>query len=152
MLPVRLRFSGLRSYRAGADIDFANLDLFAIIGDTGAGKSTIIEALCLALYARKSWSGGASISDLIADGEDVMRIEFEFVADDHPWRVTRARHRAILAAVQHNLVGALTGPTGQEELLAEQLRRAATELGRLTGRVDVEDILDVIFRDFCIGK
>jgi len=66
--------------------------------------------------------------------------------------VTRARHRAILVAVQHLLSDALTGTNGQEELLAEQLRRAATELGRLTGRVDVEDILDVIFRDFCIGK
>ena len=39
-----------------------------------------------------------------------------------------------------------------EELIAEDLRAAATTLGRLTGRVDVEDILDVIFRDFCIGK
>jgi tRNA modification GTPase len=38
------------------------------------------------------------------------------------------------------------------DILAEELRSAATTLGRLTGRVDVEDILDVIFRDFCIGK
>ena len=45
------------------------------------------------------------------------------------------------------------GGTGDsEELIAEELRGAATTLGRLTGRVDVEDILDVIFRDFCIGK
>ena len=41
---------------------------------------------------------------------------------------------------------------GREDLLAEELRTAARALGRLTGRVDVEDILDVIFRDFCIGK
>ena len=41
---------------------------------------------------------------------------------------------------------------GREDLLAEELRIAARALGRLTGRVDVEDILDVIFRDFCIGK
>ena len=44
------------------------------------------------------------------------------------------------------------GESGREELIAEELRAAATTLGRLTGRVDVEDILDVIFRDFCIGK
>jgi tRNA modification GTPase len=44
------------------------------------------------------------------------------------------------------------GPSGREELIAEELRAAAMTLGRLTGRVDVEDILDVIFRDFCIGK
>ena len=39
-----------------------------------------------------------------------------------------------------------------EELVAEDLRSAAYSLGRLLGRVDVEDILDVIFREFCIGK
>jgi tRNA modification GTPase len=39
-----------------------------------------------------------------------------------------------------------------EELAAEDLRMAAYALGRLLGRVDVEDILDVIFREFCIGK
>jgi tRNA modification GTPase len=39
-----------------------------------------------------------------------------------------------------------------EELAAEDLRSAVHSLGRLLGRVDVEDILDVIFREFCIGK
>jgi tRNA modification GTPase len=39
-----------------------------------------------------------------------------------------------------------------EELAAEDLRMATYALGRLLGRVDVEDILDVIFREFCIGK
>jgi tRNA modification GTPase len=39
-----------------------------------------------------------------------------------------------------------------EEFAAEDLRAAAYALGRLLGRVDVEDILDVIFREFCIGK
>jgi tRNA modification GTPase len=39
-----------------------------------------------------------------------------------------------------------------DELAAEELRVAARTLGRLLGRVDVEDLLDVIFRDFCIGK
>jgi tRNA modification GTPase len=41
---------------------------------------------------------------------------------------------------------------GREEIMAEQLRLATRALGRLLGRVDVEDVLDVIFRDFCIGK
>ncbi|MCW5692252.1 MAG: tRNA uridine-5-carboxymethylaminomethyl(34) synthesis GTPase MnmE [Pseudolabrys sp.] len=71
--------------------------------------------------------------------------------------VTRQRHRQSLAAVQQILNEALarfggSRGEGQEELFAEELRRAAVEFGRLTGRVDVEDILDVIFRDFCIGK
>ncbi|HVZ52601.1 MAG TPA: tRNA uridine-5-carboxymethylaminomethyl(34) synthesis GTPase MnmE, partial [Pseudolabrys sp.] len=67
--------------------------------------------------------------------------------------VTRERHRhaleATLAALRRALDPALHG---REDLLSEELRLAAQALGRLTGRVDVEDVLDVIFRDFCIGK
>jgi tRNA modification GTPase len=67
--------------------------------------------------------------------------------------VTRARHRQALEETLAALDRALSeSPDGREELIAEELRAAATTLGRLTGRVDVEDILDVIFRDFCIGK
>ena len=67
--------------------------------------------------------------------------------------VTRARHRHALEETVAALDRALAvGASGHEELIAEELRAAGTTLGRLTGRVDVEDILDVIFRDFCIGK
>jgi tRNA modification GTPase len=67
--------------------------------------------------------------------------------------VTRARHRRALEDTVAALDRALNQDVlGHEELIAEDLRSAATTLGRLTGRVDVEDILDVIFRDFCIGK
>jgi tRNA modification GTPase len=38
------------------------------------------------------------------------------------------------------------------ELAAEDVRLAARSLGRITGRIDVEEMLDVIFREFCIGK
>jgi tRNA U34 5-carboxymethylaminomethyl modifying GTPase MnmE/TrmE len=70
-----------------------------------------------------------------------------------PALITRARHRAILAEVEQALTRASAdGLTQHEDIIAEELRLAARGLGRLTGRVDVEDVLDVIFRDFCIGK
>jgi tRNA modification GTPase len=76
-----------------------------------------------------------------------------FLAGAEPALVTRERHRRALedalVALRRAQAPALAG---HEELLAEELRIAARALGRLTGRVDVEDILDVIFRDFCIGK
>ena len=54
-----------------------------------------------------------------------------------------------LSALRRELAPDLTS---REDILAEELRLAARALGRLTGRVDVDDVLDVIFRDFCIGK
>jgi tRNA modification GTPase len=67
--------------------------------------------------------------------------------------ITRARHRHALEETVAALDRALArNHSTDEELIAEELRSAATTLGRLTGRVDVEDILEVIFRDFCIGK
>ena len=67
--------------------------------------------------------------------------------------ITRARQRKALEAALAALQRAGSRPVAErEDLLAEELRLAGQALGRLTGRVDVEDILDVIFRDFCIGK
>jgi len=67
--------------------------------------------------------------------------------------VTRERHRRALEEASAALARALAeGPTGREDIVAEELRLAARDLGRLIGTVDVEDVLDVIFRDFCIGK
>lgn len=66
---------------------------------------------------------------------------------------TRARHRHALEATREALSRALAGWDSQgPEVTAEDLRLAARALGRITGRVEVEDLLDVIFRDFCIGK
>lgn len=64
--------------------------------------------------------------------------------------VTRARHRRAL----EDCVAALArfAQAALPELAAEDLRLAVRALGRITGRVDVEDMLDVLFREFCIGK
>ncbi len=66
--------------------------------------------------------------------------------------VSRARHRALLQQAADALGHASQSLGLGEEIVAEELRTAAQMLGRLTGRVDVEDILDKIFKDFCIGK
>ncbi|MGI9481330.1 MAG: tRNA uridine-5-carboxymethylaminomethyl(34) synthesis GTPase MnmE [Hyphomicrobiales bacterium] len=69
--------------------------------------------------------------------------------------ITRRRHREALKSCASFLRAALTEIARDEvqsELVAEHLRLAARMLGRITGRIDVEDLLDVIFADFCIGK
>jgi tRNA modification GTPase len=66
--------------------------------------------------------------------------------------IGRTRQRKLLREAADSLRRSITAIDKGEELAAEDMRRAAHALGRLLGRVDVEDILDVIFRDFCIGK
>jgi tRNA modification GTPase len=64
--------------------------------------------------------------------------------------LTRARHREALEECRDHLQRAQTAR--EAELRAEDVRLAMRALGRITGRVDVEGLLDIIFRDFCIGK
>jgi tRNA modification GTPase len=64
--------------------------------------------------------------------------------------LTRARHRQSLESAEAALESALSAEP--LELIAEDLRLAVRSIGSVTGRVDIEDVLDVIFRDFCIGK
>jgi tRNA modification GTPase len=87
----------------------------------------------------------------ISDG--IAHYAVRYFEDSGAALITRGRHREALTRAAEALDRALASdlPNG-EEIVAEELRLAARWLGRLTGRVDVEDILDVIFRDFCIGK
>ncbi len=64
--------------------------------------------------------------------------------------LTRQRHRKALEECHASLTRALDAKL--PELMAEDMRLAIRALGHITGRVDVEDLLDVIFKDFCIGK
>ena len=77
-------------------------------------------------------------------------------SEREPALITRARHREHLGLCCDALAlfegYAAQGGDAPLDLAAEEIRIAANELGKITGRVDVEELLDVIFRDFCIGK
>jgi len=66
--------------------------------------------------------------------------------------IGRERQRKLLQETAKLLRRSISEAEKGEEFVAEDLRAAAGTLGRLLGRVDVEHILDAIFRDFCIGK
>ncbi len=76
------------------------------------------------------------------------------ISGREPPLVTRARHRAGLDAAADHLATALAGLDAQigAEFVAEDLRAAAEHVGRLVGRIDVEDVLGSVFSSFCIGK
>jgi tRNA modification GTPase len=67
-----------------------------------------------------------------------------------PALITRARHREALATARDALAEAERAAA--PELIAEELRRAGDAIGRITGRTGVEDMLDLLFAQFCIGK
>jgi tRNA modification GTPase len=92
---------------------------------------------------------GAGVDELV---NAIARFAERFFTPE-PALVTRERQRAHLKETVLALQGAQrAAQDGREEIMAEQLRLATRALGKLLGRVDVEDVLDVIFRDFCIGK
>ncbi|MEA2899201.1 MAG: tRNA modification GTPase [Bradyrhizobium sp.] len=75
-----------------------------------------------------------------------------YFGSDEGGLISRERQRALLRETADSLQRSMNAAGKGEELVAEDLRAAAHSLGRLLGRVDVEDILDKIFREFCIGK
>ena len=96
-----------------------------------------------------SASRGDGVPELIAA---LVAYATDYFGSGEMALVSRARHRTLLRETVAALEQAGRSEDIGDELLAEELRIAIHSLGRLTGRVDVEDILDVIFRDFCIGK
>jgi tRNA modification GTPase len=97
-----------------------------------------------------SLKSGEGLTDLIAN-LTAMAAERLETKDQTP-ALTRPRHREALSLALESLRHALTAPDDQPELFAEDLRLALRAIGRITGRVDVEELLDAVFRDFCIGK
>jgi tRNA modification GTPase len=94
---------------------------------------------------------GAGLTELVTVlGERARAL----VTDGSAPALTRARHRAELIAAGEALQRALDALDAPLELalLAEELRLAARALGRITGTVGVEEVLDRIFATFCIGK
>jgi tRNA modification GTPase len=80
-----------------------------------------------------------------------QKVQHKLDGDGAPM-LTRPRHRHALGEAVAALRHGLDAPRDQPELLAEDLRLAMRAIGRITGRVDVEELLDFVFRDFCIGK
>lgn len=96
-----------------------------------------------------SASRGDGIPELI---EALVKFAGDFFGTTEGALVTRARQRDLLSRASGSLRRSLELVEGGEELAAEELRAAGYALGRLLGRVDVEDVLGAIFQKFCIGK
>ena len=113
-------------------------------------KVDLVDGACTGVQDGRfhiSVMSGAGLGDLVAHLADWAG---KALSGGESVLLTRERHRHALENCRAHLQAALVQP--DLVLMAEDMRLAARALGRITGRGDVEDLLDVIFRDFCIGK
>jgi tRNA modification GTPase len=103
-----------------------------------------VDAVGVVALSAKS---GAGLPELLARLE---RSAATLMEEGGPPPLTRARHREALVEAHAALGRALPAP--EVALAAEDLRLALRAIGRITGTVRIDELLDVIFRDFCIGK
>lgn len=128
-----------------AVIKLADDSAIVVVNKADVMKSQVAGGHPLPLFlSAKTGKGVAELLERL-----IKEIDMRFSDAGAP-PLTRARHRAALEECLGHLKRALAAK--ESELRAEDLRLAVRALGRITGRVDVEDLLDIIFRDFCIGK
>ena len=88
MRPVRLEVEGFTSFRARTELDFSGLTMFAITGPTGAGKTSILDAIVYALYGRTPRLSD-DFRELVSQGALTMRVALEFKAGGELYKVMR---------------------------------------------------------------
>ncbi len=144
MRPERLRLEGFTSFREPVEVDFAGADLFAFTGPTGAGKSSLIDAMTFALYGSvPRLSDRRAVAPVISQGLLQARVQLDFTVDGMPYTAVRV--------VRATAVGATT-----KEARLEQGDRAggAGEATVLAGDADgvtaaVTELLGLTFEHFC---
>lgn len=128
----------------------------AEIADRGDGVLHVANKIDL-LNAGKTYCDGLAISAKTGSGIDglsgrLAKLARERIGGAEAPPITQARYRENLSTCLVSLDTFLSSARGEIELRAEDLRCATHALGRITGRVDVEDLLGHVFSRFCIGK
>jgi exonuclease SbcC len=90
---------GLTAYKEKVEIDFSGLDLFAITGATGAGKTTLVDAITYALFGQVPRVSN-DIKQLISQGEERLRVNLEFSSDGRRYQIHRSTGHKGVPTVQ----------------------------------------------------
>lgn len=93
MRPLKLSVQGFTCFREHTELDFADMELYAIQGATGSGKSSLLDAMCFALYGSTPRLGSKGMDALISQGERGLTVSLEFEVGGERYRVARARGR-----------------------------------------------------------
>ncbi|MBL8176550.1 MAG: SMC family ATPase, partial [Bryobacterales bacterium] len=104
MRPVRLELEGFTSFRKRTAVNFDGLDLFAITGATGAGKTSLLDAILFALYGITPRLQTREVTNLVSLGADTAKVLLEFAVGPQKYKVARNRRKAtqvILEELKH---------------------------------------------------
>jgi exonuclease SbcC len=125
--PLKLVVEGFTSFRDKVEIDFTRLDLFAVTGPTGAGKSSLIDAIVFALYGVVPRVGD-DYKQLISHGRERLSVMLEFAAGKERYRIVRTARPD--RASQQRLERITGGPA---EPVADRARDIRAEVERILG-------------------
>ena len=89
MRPLRLEISGFSAFREPIEVDFSDADYFAFVGPTGAGKSSLIDALTFALYGSIPRLAKGAVLPVVSQGRQEMRVRFDFAVGDREYTAVR---------------------------------------------------------------
>ncbi|WP_288480980.1 SMC family ATPase [uncultured Deinococcus sp.] len=93
MRPLHLELQGFTAFRQPTTLDFGDLDLFALVGPTGSGKSSLLDAMTFALYGQTARLGASGLDALISQGERGLSVSLTFEVSGVTYRATRTKGR-----------------------------------------------------------
>src|SRR5205814_2923255 len=132
MRPLRLALAGFTVFREATTVDFTDADFFALVGPTGSGKSTILDAICFALYGTvPRWADRRAIGNALAPSCTEARVRLVFESAGVRYTLTRV--------VRRDGKGAVTTKGAAMEALP-----AGFDLSRLDGGLSTEDLGEVV--------
>src|SRR3712207_3356798 len=134
MRPVRLELNGFTAYREKVEIDFEGADLFALSGPTGAGKSSIIDGMCFALYGSVPRLDRRTVAPVISSGKVEARIRFDFTIGERAFTAVRVVRRTA------------SGATTKEARLESDGQTLAGDADAVTAKA--EELLGLGFEQF----
>src|SRR5437867_2648044 len=132
MRPLKLKVKGFTSFRDEQELDFRDLDVFAVAGPTGAGKSSLLDAITYALYGRVERIG-EQVSQLISQGQPQMAVTLEFTLGADRWLLTRRTQRGTAKTPPRTSVVLQRWVDGEWASEAGQVREVDERIKKLIG-------------------
>jgi len=137
MRPLALEVEGFTAFRTRQEVPFEEFELFAITGPTGAGKTTILDAMIFALYGKVPRTGGKGTGDLVSHGIAEARVKLDFSVAGERYRVARRLPRT---SAQSAILEKRTDGTWRNIVETGGVRAANTA---------IEELVRLDFATFC---